>query len=274
LSKQDLIRSVDLKLARANAQATAIAEQISGWLSRNPITVRTELREDRFGFRLIFNGFSEHPQTDNWGLDIGECVHNLRSALDNLAFALARLQQDKPAYAEVIHFPIFQDRAAFNKALNKKKSRVTQSLGQMPAGAASLIERLQPFQRDKAEIPGTPDSDPLVILQWLNNEDKHRVPSVVLVVPSEMKYSCIFKFEGPGENKMLDTIKSFEPLQPGMVISEHQSGRQLAEAHVTAFGEALVTIQSEQKREPVDKLMCGLSDYTAQVVDQFRGFFK
>ena len=88
---QDLIRSVDLKLARADSQVGALADQISAWTSGNPISARCELREGRLGYRLILEHFVETAPLNDWGLLVGECGYNLRSALDNLAFALARL---------------------------------------------------------------------------------------------------------------------------------------------------------------------------------------
>jgi len=277
LSKQELIRSVDLKLVRANAQVGTLADQISAWTAENPVASRSELREGRMGFRLILDDFAKSPPLDDWGLLVGECIHNLRSSLDNLAFALARLQQDEPANAEIVHFPIFQDRAKFNEVSNNKKRRVRQSLDQMPAEAASLIERLQPFQRDKAEVPGTPNSDPLVLLQRLNNYDKHRVPSVVLVAPTEMMHSFSVEFyseEDAKANDPPDATVWFGPLQPGVVLVEQRTNRPVAKVHVNFQGKAVVALQIGDKRPPVVKVLNELGRYTALVVDQFREFFK
>jgi len=182
----DLLRSVDLKLARADFQVRTIADQISGWCSKNPITGRCELRDDRLGYRLIVEDFAETAPLDAWGLITGECVHNLRSSLDNLAFALARLRQDPPTNPAAIHFPICQDRSTFEKS-----DRVRRSLDQIPAETASRVERLQPFQRNRSDEEGTPETDALAQLQWLNNNDKHRVPSVVLIAPTEVSHPIL-----------------------------------------------------------------------------------
>jgi hypothetical protein len=183
----DLIRSVDLKLARADSQARSLADQISAWTSQNPIAVRVEFRDERLGFRLIVEDFPEPTSLDNWGILIGECVHNLRSALDNLAFALSRLRRDPPRNPGGIAFPIYKDKSEFKKQGLRK-------LDQMPNAAAALIESLQPFQRRRPDVSDTPERDCLILLQLLNNIDKHRVPSVVFVAPVETCHSCVVKF--------------------------------------------------------------------------------
>ena len=177
---QDLIRSVDLKLARADSQVRMLADQISGWTSRNPIRARVEYGEKRLGFRLIQEQFTEDAPLDDWGLLIGECVHNLRSALDNLAFALSRLRRDPPRNPGAIAFPIYCDKRQF-------KEHGIRKLNQMPDAAKTLIERLQPFQRNRSDVEGTPETDALVLLQWLNNADKHRVPALVFIAPAETR---------------------------------------------------------------------------------------
>jgi len=140
-----LIRSVDAKLARAKVQVHVITDVISAWGSRiSNVATRCELREGRLGFRLIVEDFIDPPPLEEWGLLVGECAHNLRSALDNLAFALARLRCDPPPNPGRIAFPIFTDKSQF-----EKKAR--QSLEQMPGAAEQLIENLQPFNRDGSQ---------------------------------------------------------------------------------------------------------------------------
>jgi hypothetical protein len=266
----DLIRSVDLKLARADSQVRTLADQISAWTSRNPITARVELRDQRLGFRLILQDFAETAPIDDWGLLIGECVHNLRSALDNLAFALARLRRDPPRNPGAIAFPIYQDRSQFKKhGLGK--------LDQMPAEAASLIERLQPFQRDMPEVEGTPDTDALVLLQGLNNADKHRVPSVVFVAPVEIGTSCAVKFssdEDAAANVPPDVTVSLDPLQTGLVLVEHKTTRPIESVSANSQCKAVVFLETKQQRSHVAKTLNELSYYTALVVSHFRDFFK
>jgi hypothetical protein len=269
VKREDLIRSVDLKLARADAQVRTLADQVSAWTARNPITARCELRDGRLGFRLIVQDFAETAPLDDWGLLVGECVHNLRSALDNLAFALARLRQDPPSNPAAIHFPICQDKSMFD--------RVRKSLGQMPAEAASLIELFQPFQRNRSDVEGTPEKDALVLLQRLNNTDKHRVPSVVLIAPTEIHHSCAAQFysdEDAQANVPPDVKVWVDVLQPGVVLLEQKTNRPIDKVTGSFHVEAIVAIQTIHKRAPVVEVLSKLRDYTALVVAKFRGFYR
>ena len=270
MSKQDLIRSVDLKLARAQTQTNTIAEQISAWTADNPVTVRSELREGRMGFRLIFEGFAKPPPLDNWGILIGECVHNLRSSLDNLAFALSRLHCDPPESPTAIRFPICQKRSRFRKSRQG-------NLDQMPPVAASRIEKLQPFQRERSDVEGTPDSDPLVLLQRLSNDDKHRVPSVVVPVPTEIRHECSVEFYSEEDAKADDppyVAPWFDVLSPSVVLLEQKTNRPVAKVHGNFQGKVVVALQISDKRPPVVRVLNEVGYYTALVVDQFREFFK
>jgi hypothetical protein len=267
----DLLRSVDLKLARADFQVRTITDQISAWCAKNPITARCELREGRLGFRLILEGFAEAAPLEEWGLSIGECVHNLRSGLDNLAFALARLRQDPPTDPGAIHFPICQTQSAFSQ------NRVRRSLDQMPPEAASLIEQFQPFQRNRPDIEGTPETDALVLLQWLNNADKHRVPSVVLIAPTEIHHACAAQFysdEDAQANVPPDVAVWFDALEPGVVLLEQKTNRPIDKVTGSFIGQAAVVLQTFHKRASVPPTLTALSYYTALVVAQFRGFFE
>lgn len=272
MSKQDLIRSVDLKLARAKSQVAMLADEISAWSARNPINTRQELREGGLGFRVILEDFVDSPPLDDWGLLIGECVHNLRSALDNLAYSLARLKCDPPSRPDRVRFPICEDRSKF-----KKENR--RSLDQMQAEAVSLIEQLQPFQRERPDVEATPDRDPLVLLRWLSNRDKHRVPPVVLLNPAEIRYAYGAQFyssEDLKANMPPDATVWLDPLKPGAVLMEHRTTRPIKGVIGNSTVHARVAIETEtgHKRVSVDKAMGKLSTYTAEVVDLFRGFFK
>jgi hypothetical protein len=266
----DLLRSVDLKLARADFQVRTITDQISAWCSNNPIMARCELREGHLGYRVILEEFTESPPLDEWGLLVGECIHNLRSALDNLVFALARLRHDPPRNPGAIAFPIYQDRSQFKKhGLSK--------LDQMSDSAAALIEQLQPFQRNRPEVEGTPETDALVRLQWLNNHDKHRVPSVVLIAPLQLAHSWGVEFHSEEDarlNDPPDATVSFDPLEPGAVLLEYRTNQPIKRAKGDLQGKAIVALQVLEKRPHVVPTLRDLSYYTALVVEQFRLFFQ
>jgi hypothetical protein len=267
--REHLILSVDSKLERAKVQVEALTEAISGWGARSPITTRGELREGRLGFRLIVEDFVEPPITIQWGLLVGECVHNLRSALDNLAFALARLRCDPPPKPSQISFPLFSDKTLF-----KKKARTT--LEQLPDGAVRLIESIQPFNRDGSSAMGSPESDSLVLLQWLNNADKHRVPSVVLIGQLDATHEASIEYyseEDAAANSPPDTIVWSGALHPGVILLELRTKSPVAKVSTSFKVRATVAVETHLGQPSVIVVMQSLRYYTTLVVDQFRSLF-
>jgi hypothetical protein len=265
-----LLHPVDLKLARAKAQAQALADAVSTWGATNqsPAT-RSELRDGRLGFRLIVEGFAQEPPTDEWGLQMGECAHNLRSALDNLAFALARLKSDPPPSPKRIAFPISTDKAQFGKESGR-------TLEQMDDAAAQLIERLQPFNRDGSAPMGTPESDALFMLQWLNNADKHRVPSVVLVAQVDADHEGSIEYysdEDAAANNPPDITVWNGPLQKGVVLLEWRTKTPVAKVRGRYSMRCTVAIETNAGHTPLIPFAVGVSYYTALIVDQFRPMF-
>jgi hypothetical protein len=113
---------------------------------------------------------------DPMSLLIGDCVHNLRSALDNLAFALAEAHT-KPLpqnLAETSEFPIIgdEDRKG-NTGVGPRLygDVVKRKLGGVDPQAEATIESLQPYKRGNKYR-----SDPLWVIHDLDRIDKHRFP--------------------------------------------------------------------------------------------------
>lgn len=265
-----LVRSVELKLNRASMQVQLLSQAISMWVASNPITAECKLRDGRLGFQLIQKDFAVAPPLDEWSLQFGECVHNLRSALDNLAFALARVRRDPPEKPNRIAFPIYQERAKFEKDGRG-------NIDQLPPAAAELIEKLQPFQRNGSPEFGTPERDALVLLQSLSNADKHRVPSVVVLAPTDLCHNVSALFysdEDASANVPPDATVWAGPLHPGAVLMELRTNRPLASVSGAFEGRAIVAIQTPSEPAAVAPTLQALHQYTTLVALQFGPFFQ
>ena len=99
---------------------------------------------------------------------VGDAVHNMRSGLDHLAFALVvanhgrrRVPRDIETSSE---FPIFNSGTKFTNGGYKK-------LVGMRSDVQAAVERLQPYHRRKC-----PENRVLWTLYLLSNSDKHRAP--------------------------------------------------------------------------------------------------
>ena len=117
--------------------------------------------------RIKVKGGKEPPL--GLSLIIGDCIHNLRSILDNLIWQLGNLSGCPKATLRHFNFPVCDTSSLFATKLK--------SLSCLPKTAVDLIESLQPYQQYK-EGGNDPYSHPLWILNRLWNDDKHRSPVI------------------------------------------------------------------------------------------------
>jgi hypothetical protein len=102
-------------------------------------------------------------------LVVGDCVHNLRSALDHLVFQLAMLNGAGSVAATKTSFPVCLTRKEFK---NSVKGNVRPFISRV---ALTEIEKCQPYK-----TTNLPDTDIIWQLSQLDIIDKHRVLIVVL----------------------------------------------------------------------------------------------
>lgn len=266
----ELWRSVILKIERAEAQSILLAKSIEEWSVRNTFETEISLRPGRLGMKVVLKEFRESPPFDEWALIFGECIHNLRSSLDNLAFGLARLKKDPPSQPKTIAFPIFKDKEDFER--NGRRS-----LKQLPEDASNLIERLQPFQRDGSEQFGRPEDDFLLKLQLFNNLDKHQVPSMTLVAPSGMELSIHAEFysdDHTNENVPPNVHVWSGPLSPGAVLVEYITTQPIKSGNLDIKGGGIVSVSGLEAPVPVALTLVAIQQYVHLVASQFHPFFE
>lgn len=111
-------------------------------------------------YKIKLRVFKQPPI--EWGLILGDMIHNLRSALDQLVWQLVLLNGKKPRRQN--GFPIAADRDWFDR------EGVPKMLARVAPHDIEAIRAVQPYHRgDGAE------SHPLELLNWLNRVDKHQV---------------------------------------------------------------------------------------------------
>jgi len=172
----------ELKLGRARKHFEELKVEIGKWLAGDHYTVRSEREADG---RTLFLATAEQPPPNPISLLIGDCLHNLRSSLDLLAYALA-VSYTVPLpleIAESSEFPIFGDEdrhgnpgmgAAAFKRVDGKGAPVPGSglfkIRGIDPKAQAIIEGLQPYHRGNAFR-----AHPLWTLHELDNVNKHRL---------------------------------------------------------------------------------------------------
>ena len=139
----------DGKLWRAKVHLEVFRDNVSAFKSLHSHTIAVE--DDPNTSEYVFKVHGLKPTDPDWGLIAGDCVHNMRTALDHLVFQLAILGQgrnltDKEAGS--CSFPIYDDPSKFP---DPSKSGPIKLLRR---GEQTRITELQPFNAWDASIWG------------------------------------------------------------------------------------------------------------------------
>jgi hypothetical protein len=207
----------DLRLERAWEHLQSLEAECSGWLKEHPYRVYGELDTEGRN-KLVKVEIFQQPSAE-LSLLIGDCLHNMRSALDNLVYDLAIAHRGSPlskSIARDSQFPIFKDCGKFiSKGMDQIRG--------IHPDAKTLFKDLQPYQRgDKFAYHR------LWMLRELSNADKHRLLHPTLLQPAAMGYF-------PDEVDVSDITWTLGPVENGAEIARYPfSGEPGAEVDVKA----------------------------------------
>jgi hypothetical protein len=171
------VDGVRLKVERARHHLDAITELANAYRS----TKYEVVREVNTNAGIVKYFLKMPPCPRHFAATIGDCLHNLRSALDYLVYQLVLANNNTPSASNM--FPICDSRDMFIKALKRDR------LCGVSAKAKTIIEETQPYKASANRVLWT--------LHQLENIDKHRTlivangvisdQAVVLVKPSTKK---------------------------------------------------------------------------------------
>ncbi len=147
------------KLARATQHLRDLETLVGVWVAGTGADRHVEISEDRLAVR-VFVHLTKEPPVGLWSLTLGDCVHNLRSALDAVTWNLATLNGAEPPRPGRIQFPITKSASAWH--------RVADDLGTIPQVALERIRLTQPY------LLVDPDSSAISLLHQIDIWDKHR----------------------------------------------------------------------------------------------------
>ena len=114
-----LLASVRAKIARAQFHLNAIDAALKFTLSTKPQAEGISLDVDREGQQLICKFRKVDPIDPTLPLMIGDCVHNLRTALDHLVHLLAIKNGVPSQSAEKTFFPVCLTTTDFHGRVKK-----------------------------------------------------------------------------------------------------------------------------------------------------------
>ena len=160
------------KLRRAQEHLDAIKGQIQTFLDDKPYRVVVDPPvHHRFIVRL--DNAPEIPAED-WAFIVDDCIHNLRVALDYIAWRLAG-SDPRDTHTQ---FPIFTTEQSWN-------TNSCNMIRRMRPKAQAILKKLQPFN----------GSDPahaaLSGIRALDNADKHKLLTVVVATPLDFSVEWV-----------------------------------------------------------------------------------
>jgi hypothetical protein len=208
------------KVRWARHHGEALRSEIDTLQKRDDHRIAVEINADTGEY--IFRVFDLPTPDPDWGLRIGDCLHNARAALDYLMVRLYAISTgEDPKDIETIQFPVCDSPGAF------AGSRTVQHFRACPAtrGYLTRVKELQPFKATDAAI--WPLSDPLSrstrhapvtealadLARW-DNIDKHRVIHAALLRPAVQ----LERVPHPAGFRLVSESGDWEPLKNGTEI--------------------------------------------------------
>lgn len=156
---------IQAKLDRAEEHFNLLDRLVDEYLRENAYRfVGEERTEAGYWHYEAYLEVDSFPPDEVWGPIIGDIVHNLRSALDHLAWQLA-LPEYRAEAPRRISFPVVFEDPTKNQSTADYLERKLDCLRE---DSRPLIDRAQPYR--------FPDiNHPLWVLEALWNVDKHRM---------------------------------------------------------------------------------------------------
>lgn len=152
------------KLARAEEHLDALSADIKSTLEADAYTFRTEFDEADQSTVAFLKEPQQLPV--EWGVRLGDVIHNTRSALDHLVHQLVLLDSGTPHDAH--QFPIVDGPNDWIRRVQKSPKGRRGLLDFVDPAHVATIQALQPY------VPAT-GLPRLALLRDFSNVDKHRV---------------------------------------------------------------------------------------------------
>ncbi len=222
------------KLQRARNHLKTLDDSIGVFLKSDPYKLAVTFNEKEGGYTAVLVEVTDIPK--DWSLIVGDIVHNMRSALDNLAYSLACKNLGRVPTgdeAKDIQFVIIDNAAGWEKQRKRW-------LRHLSGTAQDTIQRFQPYHRTDLT-----KRHALSVVRDLSNVDKHRHIVVALAVASSSSIELSGEYLDPGSR----VIGFTGPIKQGTVIARWNFavGEQVVPGHlhgeVNAHGKLGLDVQ-------------------------------
>jgi hypothetical protein len=182
-----------------------------------------------------------------------------------LIFFCAKRHLNPPKNPRNLYFPVCVDEKAFSE-------KAKNTLSQLEPTISVLVEKIQPYHRENPAVDGSPETDPLVILNFLSNLDKHRMPIPFLVPPKKISFqqSCQFySDEDASNNTPPNVVVHADPLEHGKTVMEYITNCPIKEASGKFDLVAKIAVEIDGHTRDIFEVLMQLTWYSRLVVDEF-----
>lgn len=242
-----------VKLERAREHLIALNDKMAAFLTREPYELVEERLRD--GRELVVRVRIHETPPLSWSGVVGNCLQDMRSALEYLAWELARLNLEHEPPRDT-SFPIYlQPDGFFAKGKDGKPKRGSgrHKVRNMHPFVQALIEETQPYHRPTGLSPGVVPRevveggwesvwrlDELWILNELARYDRHRAFLVGAVASS-------IGGSGSGLASPEESKVRLGPFEDDGLVARYVFAEPNANYRVTGLG---VTLQLEDEANP------------------------
>jgi hypothetical protein len=184
------VEAIQARIAASKEKHERLAERCAAFMSGPKpyeVYVKPTMEMGMYAVRLRV---LRDPPLD-WGVDVGDIGHGLRSALNQLVTELVRANGREPSRTN--QFPIFVDQRAYRAKGRRGVSPRESQLAGVSRRDKRMIDAVQRFGR----VPASTHRDPLAQLQWLNNRDKHVELQPAFVRVDKWGWHATHPHEGP-----------------------------------------------------------------------------
>lgn len=200
------LTSSNAKLSWAEENARAVKKEVATWFDSKPYLIQRCVNPERtqFAFKLRITG--EAP-LQRWALMVGDCIHNIRCAIDHAVYAIAIHENgmNPPRDEKLIMLPICATPEKFKSGRNKVRC--------LSNSVRAAIEGFQPYNRPHPDLP------PLLgVLNDLDNANKHKFLTLVHSAISRGDFGLEWSGPAPA-GSILRLRTNPNPLEDGSEIA-------------------------------------------------------
>ena len=268
---EELIKPLVKRFEYAMRLAADVDQQLKAWVATQKPEFHVQFAPDRRSYEIKVTNLA-YDELLYQGRNMSACIHDFRACLDNLAFALARLHKDPPDKPAKIYFPIFQDEQEYS-------DKTKPCLRQMPDKVKDALKNIQPFNR-KGDVVGNvsdglPADDPLVLLNELENSDKHRIPLAFSLLPEIIQFSKAVKFftEESAAKAGPPQVNINLPLHEEVPFVTIAFNEPIEEAAGEFDVKTILVLQTDTRVIPYQDQLLALGKYVQLVLSYFAGNF-